>query len=108
MESAGISEIHRHQELRKNSYDEDFWLVLWNTIKYALFGVPISLLVAFLIAYWLNEIEFCHDWIRAMYFIPFLTTAVALAWVWRWFYQPMPIGYFNIMLSDWYSPTTIP
>ncbi len=79
--------------------DEDFWLVLWNTIKYALFGVPISLLVAFLIAYWLNEIEFCHDWIRAMYFIPFLTTAVAMAWVWRWFYQPMPIGYFNIMLS---------
>ena len=34
-----------------------------------------------------------------MYFIPFLTTAVAMAWVWRWFYQPLPIGYFNIMLS---------
>ena len=32
-------------------------------------------------------------------FIPFLTTAVAMAWVWRWFYQPMPIGYFNIILS---------
>ena len=22
-----------------------------------------------------------------------------MAWVWRWFYQPMPIGYFNIILS---------
>ena len=79
--------------------DEDFWLVLWNTIKYAFVGVPVSMLIAFVIAYWLNEITFGHDFIRAMYFIPFLTTAVAMAWVWRWFYQPLPIGYFNIMLS---------
>ena len=82
--------------------DVDFWLVLWNTIKYALVGVPISMLLAFVIAYWLNEITFGHEFIRAMYFIPFLTTAVAMAWVWRWFYQPMPIGYFNIMLS-WFG-----
>jgi len=79
--------------------DEDFWLVLWNTVKYAIVGVPVSMLIAFVIAYWLNEITFGHDFIRAMYFIPFLTTAVAMAWVWRWFYQPLPIGYFNILLS---------
>jgi len=79
--------------------DEDFWIVLWNTIKYAIIGVPISLFISFVIAYFLNEIKFGHQTIRAFYFIPFLTTAVAMAWVWRWFYQPMPIGYFNIMLS---------
>ena len=87
----------------KNYYrifgDEDFWIVLWNTIKYAIIGVPISLFISFVIAYFLNEIKFGHQTIRAFYFIPFLTTAVAMAWVWRWFYQPMPIGYFNIMLS---------
>ena len=82
--------------------DEDFWLVLLNTIKYAIFGVPISMLIAFLIAYYLNEIIFGHEFIRALYFIPFLTTAVAMAWVWRWFYQPVPIGYFNIFLS-WFE-----
>ena len=49
--------------------DEDFWLVLWNTIKYALVGVPVSMLIAFVIAYWLNEITFGHDFIRAMYFL---------------------------------------
>ena len=79
--------------------DEDFWIVLWNTIKYAIIGVPISLLISFTVAYYLNDIRFGHQTIRALYFIPFLTTAVAMAWVWRWFYQPMPIGYFNIMLS---------
>ena len=82
--------------------DEDFWIVFWNTIKYAIIGVPISLLISFTVAYYLNEIRFGHQTIRALYFIPFLTTAVAMAWVWRWFYQPMPIGYFNIILS-WFG-----
>ena len=78
--------------------DEEFWLVLINTFKYALIGVPISLLFSFLIAYYLNEITFGHETIRALYFIPFLTTAVAMAWVWRWLYQPVPIGYFQIII----------
>ena len=82
--------------------DEVFWIVLSNTVKYALIGVPISLVFAFLIAYYLNEVTFGHQTIRALYFIPFLTTAVAMAWVWRWLYQPVPIGYFNIILS-WFG-----
>ena len=80
--------------------DEDFWLVLSNTFKYAGVGVPISLFLAFSIAYFLNEINRWHDFIRALYFIPFLTTAVAMAWVWKWFYQPMPIGYINYFLTS--------
>ena len=82
--------------------DDVFWIVLSNTVKYALIGVPISLVFSFLIAYYLNEITFGHQTIRALYFIPFLTTAVAMAWVWRWLYQPVPIGYFNIILS-WFG-----
>ena len=82
--------------------DEVFWIVLSNTVKYALIGVPISLVFSFLIAYYLNEITFGHQTIRALYFIPFLTTAVAMAWVWRWLYQPVPIGYFNVILS-WFG-----
>ena len=86
----------------KIANDEVFWIVLSNTVKYALIGVPISLVFSFLIAYYLNEVTFGHQTIRALYFIPFLTTAVAMAWVWRWLYQPVPIGYFNIILS-WFG-----
>ena len=39
-----------------------------------------------------------HGFIRALYFLPFLTTAAAMAWVWRWFYQPVPIGVINDVL----------
>jgi len=38
--------------------------------------------------------------LRALYFIPHLTTAVAMAWVWRWFYQPPPVGVFNVWLTS--------
>ena len=48
--------------------DDDFWIVLWNTIKYAVIGVPISLLISFTVAYYLNEIKFGHQTIRAFIF----------------------------------------
>ena len=57
-------------------------------------------LVAFFIAYHLDRVRFMHGFIRALYFLPFLTTAAAMAWVWRWFYQPVPIGMINDVLSN--------
>ena len=79
--------------------DPVFWKVFVNTFQYLIIGTPVSLLVSFVVAYYLDQIRFMHGFIRALYFIPFLTTAVAMAWVWRWFYQPVPIGTFNQILS---------
>jgi multiple sugar transport system permease protein len=45
-----------------------------------------------------------HGFIRALYFLPFLTTAAAMAWVWRWFYQPIPVGLINDFLSHLHLP----
>jgi multiple sugar transport system permease protein len=80
--------------------DPVFWQVFLNTFKYLAIGMPISLVLAFLVAYYLDQIRFLQGTIRALYFIPFLTTAAAMAWVWRWFYQPVPIGIFNLILVD--------
>ncbi len=79
--------------------DPVFWHVLWNTTLYLLLGLPISLGLAFLIAYYLDQVRVGHALIRALYFIPHITTAVAIAWVWRWFYQPIPVGAFNEFLT---------
>ncbi|WP_342238857.1 carbohydrate ABC transporter permease [Inquilinus sp. OTU3971] len=80
--------------------DPLFWKVFGNTFLYLLIGTPLSLLIAFVVAYQLDKIRFMHGFIRALYFLPFLTTAVAMAWVWRWFYQPVPIGVFNNALAS--------
>jgi multiple sugar transport system permease protein len=80
--------------------DPVFWKIFRNTFIYLAIGTPISLLLSFVIAYQLDRVRFMHGLIRALYFLPFLTTAAAMAWVWRWFYQPVPIGVINNALAS--------
>ena len=84
--------------------DPVFWKVFRNTFVYLLLGTPISLVLSFAIAFHLDKLRFMHGFIRALYFLPFMTTAVAMAWVWRWFYQPVPIGVFNNVLATLGAP----
>ena len=79
--------------------DPVFWKVFRNTFLYLLLGTPISLVVSFVIAYHLDKLRFMHGFLRMLYFLPFMTSAVAMAWVWRWFYQGVPIGLFNNILA---------
>lgn len=80
--------------------DPVFWKVFANTFIYLLLGTPISLVLSFIVAYQLDKIRFAHGFLRALYFLPFMTSAVAMAWVWRWFYQGVPIGLFNNILAS--------
>ncbi|SOH93291.1 multiple sugar transport system permease protein [Monaibacterium marinum] len=80
--------------------DPVFWKVFVNTFLYLLIGTPVSLLISFVIAYHLDKLRFGHSFIRMLYFLPFMTSAVAMAWVWRWFYQGVPIGLFNNFLAS--------
>ncbi|QQA44994.1 sugar ABC transporter permease [Pelagovum pacificum] len=84
--------------------DPVFWKVFVNTFEYLIIGTPISLVLAFIVAYHLDKVRFMHGTIRALYFLPFMTSAVAMAWVWRWFYQPVPTGLFNNFLAQFGIP----
>ncbi|NKB27372.1 MAG: ABC transporter permease subunit [Rhodobacteraceae bacterium] len=84
--------------------DPVFWKVFKNTFVYLLLGTPISLVISFIIAYHLDQLRFMHGFLRMLYFLPFMTSAVAMAWVWRWFYQPVPIGLFNNFLASFGIP----
>lgn len=88
------------ENYRKMVDDPAFWKVFSNTFIYLLLGTPASLVIAFIVAYNLDKVRFMHGTIRALYFLPFMTSAVAMAWLWRWFYQPVPIGLFNNMLAS--------
>ncbi|SMH28892.1 carbohydrate ABC transporter permease [Azospirillum agricola] len=80
--------------------DPLFWKVFANTFLYLILGTPVSLVLSFAIAYHLDRVRFLHGFLRALYFLPFLTTAVAMAWVWRYFFQPVPIGPINNLLAS--------
>ncbi len=87
------------ENYRRLFADPVFWQVFRNTFAYLILGTPISIVLSFAIAYYLDRVVFLHGFIRALYFLPYLTTAAAMAWVWRWFYQPPPIGVINSTLS---------
>jgi multiple sugar transport system permease protein len=87
------------ENFRQMWSDPVFWITFQNTFLYLIIGTPISLGLSFLIAYYLDQMRFGHGLLRALYFIPHLTTSVAMAWVWRWFYQPPPVGLFNNILN---------
>ena len=80
--------------------DPLFWKVFQNTFLYLIIGTPLSLVISFVIAFYLDRVRFAHGLIRALYFLPFLTTAAAMGWVWRWFYQPLPVGVINGLLGS--------
>ncbi|NOZ30249.1 MAG: sugar ABC transporter permease [Chloroflexi bacterium] len=69
-----------------------------NTFLYVVLGVPSQLVLSLAIALMLNHIRRLIGLFRAVYFIPFVTSTVAIAWVWRWMYQPQ-FGPLNVWLD---------
>lgn len=69
-----------------------------NTFKYVLVGMPLQLVMALGVALLLNQIIRMQALFRAIYFVPYVTSIVAVAWVWRWLYQPQ-FGPLNVFLS---------
>lgn len=74
-----------------------------NTAKYVVLGVPIQLGLGLLIALMLNEIHRMSNLYRVIFFLPFVTSTIAIAWVFRWLYQPR-IGLFNVLLQAFSLP----
>ncbi len=69
-----------------------------NTARYILTGMPIQLTLALLIALALNEIRFLTTVYRLFFFLPFVTSTIAIAWVFRMLYQPQ-FGLINVLLQ---------
>ncbi len=73
--------------------DEVFWTAMRNTWIYVIVGVPVSLAVSLVIALGLQRLTHYVGFYRVLYFAPYVTSLVAVGWVWRWMY--MPNGLFN-------------
>lgn len=67
--------------------DEKFMIAIKNTLLY-LAAVPVSLLLAFLIAVALNRSVYLKSLLRSMYFMPYITSGVAVGFVWMLLFQP--------------------
>ncbi len=79
--------------------DELFFKALYNTFYFVLIGGPLSILVSLSTALLLNSKLLRYKKIfRTIYFLPVVTTIVAVAIVWRYLYHPR-FGVLNYLLS---------
>lgn len=77
--------------------DPLFWLSLKNTAVYSLMVIPFAIAISMALAIALNSKIRGKGFYRTMIFLPYVTSAVAVALVWKWFLHP-DFGVVNAIL----------
>ncbi len=81
---------------------------LQNTLIYTIGAVPVGMLLSLGLALVMNMDRLpLRTFFRAVYFIPVITSWVAVSFIWRWLFEPrwglvnMVLGYFGITGITW-------
>ena len=100
----GINDINQIVFIGFDNYkdllkDEVFWKSVLNTFIFAFVGVPFTIITSMIFALILSQKLFKGiGFFRTSLFLPVVTTMVAVAVIWRWFYNPQ-YGIVNWILS---------
>jgi len=83
--------------------DPDFWQVLGNTVYFAIATLIPSLIIPLGLAVLLNRSFALRGFLRTAYFIPSITSLVAVGLGWRWLFQTEgPVN--NLLISIGLNP----
>ncbi len=78
--------------------DDSFWKTLVNTLYFSFTGIPLSLTLSLIVALLMNRQLAGRVFFRTAFFIPVVSSWVAVGLVWRWLYNP-EFGLVNYVLS---------
>ena len=67
--------------------NSETWQSLWNTIKYAVIEVPFGVIIALILAVFLNKKLKGTSAFRTIFFLPMVCAPAAVAMVWKWLYN---------------------
>lgn len=79
--------------------DDIFWRAVTHNLILAVIGIPISMLIALVLAIMLNQGLRAEGIFRTLVFLPHVTATVAVAMIWLWIYAPTDNGLANMALS---------
>jgi multiple sugar transport system permease protein len=80
--------------------DPIFWKAVINTVLYAVIVVAAQIGLALLIAGLLQPLPArAQVFYRALFYLPLVNSAILVAMVWRWIFNPNPFGLANAVLS---------
>lgn len=95
--------LANYQELFAN---DTFWLVLKNTLLFAIFYVPGAILLALVMALLVNQKLNGIAFFRGLFFMPYITSMVAVAMVWNWIFSTR-FGVLNNFLHSVFGMSNI-
>jgi len=75
-----------------------FWEVVWNTVYFILLAVPLSVVASLALALAANTTLKGIVFFRTAYFLPVVSSMIAVALVWSWIYNP-EYGLLNYLLG---------
>lgn len=84
--------------------DPQFGTAVWNTVKLAVLTVPVGLALALLVAIALNNVR-GKTFYRVVYFLPVVTSSVAVAVMWQVILASGDYGVLNSTVHDWFGIT---
>lgn len=95
--------------------DDVFWRVLSNNFWYAVWTIPLSIILSMAMALWVNDKLRGRGLLRMAYFTPTVLPLIAVANIWLFFYTPgfglidqIRSGIFGLPEQNWMgSPDTV-
>lgn len=79
--------------------DRLFWKVLGNTFRYILMSIPLAVVIPLLLSVLLNQKVPGITLFRIAFFLPLVTSVVAIGLLWRWMYDS-DFGLINYILQS--------
>ena len=76
-------------------HDPRFWKAFRNTALYVVGVVPLGISIALVLAAALEELSYGKQLFKVLYFIPTVTSVVAIAVVWKWLFAGEKFGLIN-------------
>ena len=95
--------LANYQELFAN---DTFWLVLKNTLIFAIIYVPGAIILALIMAMLVNQKLRSISFFRGLFFMPYITSMVAVAMVWNWIFSTR-FGVLNNVMNDLFGTSNV-
>lgn len=93
------------QNYIKTFKNDLFYKALVNTFVYSIITVPVSMLLAFAISIMILPFtRRIQTGFKAVFYLPAIASGVALSFVWKWIYDPLPGGLLNSILEVFHIP----
>ncbi len=78
---------------------DTFWIGIMNSLIYAVLSLILGFFVPIILALMLNEVPRGKMIYRTIYYLPAVTSALVIMFLWKWFYDPAPTGLFNTLIG---------